>query len=414
MSAERNLSPQDYELLSAYIDGELSDAEQQALQGRLSNDPLLQRELDSLQATVNLIHLIPEMTAPRDFTLTLDMVAPKNVVQLHPRRAPRNAYLSLVASVTLMLFGALFMFSEISQESMTASFDRASVQQSVPASEAQPEVALLPTDTPIESDGQAERALSQVAAEDVVLEAEEEAPADESDMSNESGIFLTVEPDSGDSVPPPPSAGGAGDTSSGVFLTVDATDIEPALNMAEASEAEGGDSLDADLAEDAVTANDADTFASDMADETTEQDETLFFDAEVADEPQEFEVESIEESDDAVVEESSVVGGANFSAPEAQTEITTTEEDLADDGVVETVTTGEDSADIEPDTAADKVDPTADTDESVRRDRDDARVPSAPSSEPQTIGALEAGIGLFSIGVLFLIMSFALFRRNRS
>jgi len=409
MSAERNLSPQDYELLSAYIDGELTDAEQQALQGRLSNDPLLQRELDSLQATVNLIHLVPEMTAPRDFTLTQEMVTPKNVVQLRPHRAPRTAYLSLVASVTLMLFGALFMFSEISQDSTTASVDRA---QSAPASEAQPEVALLPTDTPTEPDGQAERALSQVADEDVVMESAEEAPADESDVANDSGIFLTVEPQSADSVPPPPSAGGAGDTSSGVFLTVDATEIEPALNMAEASEAEP----DADFAEEGVTASDADTFASDMADDTTEQEETLFFDTEVVEEsPQDFELESIEESDDAVAEDTSVVGGASFSAPEAQTQ-TITEEDLADDGVVDTVTTGEDSVNIEPDTTADKVDPTAETDESVRRDRDEPIEPLAPPAEqvePMMIGALEAGIGLFAIGVLFLIVSFGLFRRNR-
>ncbi|PJF34128.1 MAG: hypothetical protein CUN57_00340, partial [Phototrophicales bacterium] len=116
MSAEQQISPQDYELLSAYIDGELTDAERNTLEQRLTTEPTLQRELSSLRNTVNLIHQIQPMTAPRNFTLTADMVTPQNVIQLQPRRRRvQPDYLSLVASVLLMLFGVMFMLSELSQ-----------------------------------------------------------------------------------------------------------------------------------------------------------------------------------------------------------------------------------------------------------------------------------------------------------
>jgi len=69
MLSEPNLTDQDYESLSAYIDEMLEDSERLALEARLSAEPLLRRELAALRQTVALIHQLPTLKAPRNFTL---------------------------------------------------------------------------------------------------------------------------------------------------------------------------------------------------------------------------------------------------------------------------------------------------------------------------------------------------------
>jgi hypothetical protein len=59
----------DIELLSAYIDGELSAEERIELNNRLDNEPALQAELESLQETVEILQSLPTLKAPRDFRL---------------------------------------------------------------------------------------------------------------------------------------------------------------------------------------------------------------------------------------------------------------------------------------------------------------------------------------------------------
>lgn len=62
-------SAHDFELLSAYLDGELTNRERITLEQRLAYDPGLQQMLDDLRATVTLLHDLPRLQAPRDFTL---------------------------------------------------------------------------------------------------------------------------------------------------------------------------------------------------------------------------------------------------------------------------------------------------------------------------------------------------------
>lgn len=62
-------SERDLELLSAYLDGELSDREREALEQRLSRDARLRIALNELRDTVKLLHDLPRLKAPRDFTL---------------------------------------------------------------------------------------------------------------------------------------------------------------------------------------------------------------------------------------------------------------------------------------------------------------------------------------------------------
>ncbi|MCA0458634.1 MAG: hypothetical protein LCI00_32055 [Chloroflexi bacterium] len=63
------LTDLDYDLLSAYIDGALTDSERADLESRLQAEPELRSELEELQATVTLLNNLPPRKAPRDFTL---------------------------------------------------------------------------------------------------------------------------------------------------------------------------------------------------------------------------------------------------------------------------------------------------------------------------------------------------------
>ena len=63
------LTDLDYELLSAYIDGAITDSERIAFELRLQAEPELRRELDELRATVTLLNNLSPLKAPRDFTL---------------------------------------------------------------------------------------------------------------------------------------------------------------------------------------------------------------------------------------------------------------------------------------------------------------------------------------------------------
>jgi hypothetical protein len=84
------LTEHDAELLFAYLDGELSADEVTALERRLTEDDFLRRELASLRQMVTLIHALPEAKAPRNFTLTPAMVAPKTAppLQVLPAAEP--------------------------------------------------------------------------------------------------------------------------------------------------------------------------------------------------------------------------------------------------------------------------------------------------------------------------------------
>lgn len=62
-------SERDLELLSAYLDGELSDHERRAIEQRLASDSDLRRALDDLRATVRLVGALPRLKAPRSFAL---------------------------------------------------------------------------------------------------------------------------------------------------------------------------------------------------------------------------------------------------------------------------------------------------------------------------------------------------------
>ena len=73
MSRLSRLAPRDLDALSAYADGALSPAEQQALEMRLQQDPALRRALQEIRTTSALLRELPQVRPPRNFTLTPEM-----------------------------------------------------------------------------------------------------------------------------------------------------------------------------------------------------------------------------------------------------------------------------------------------------------------------------------------------------
>lgn len=188
----RNLTETDYELISAYLDGELSDSERLRFETRLQVDAELRGELAALRQTVELIKALPPLTAPRSFTLTEDMLrssAPPRVL-VFPSTT-RLSILSAVAAFVLVFAGVVLLIS-----TQGASFDVAAppapMQQSAPETfeSASGEVALAPTPTlDAEGAGRSESAQINEQEESEVVAGADETFAEGQDAAAESSGF---------------------------------------------------------------------------------------------------------------------------------------------------------------------------------------------------------------------------------
>lgn len=71
---KNNISPREYEQLSAYLDGQLNERDRSRLEARLRSVPELSSALEDLRQTRTLLRSLPPMKAPRSFKLTPEMV----------------------------------------------------------------------------------------------------------------------------------------------------------------------------------------------------------------------------------------------------------------------------------------------------------------------------------------------------
>lgn len=96
------LNDRDHELLSAFLDGELSSAELASLESRLKVDAELRRQLDGLRATVMLVSTLNELKAPRDFRITEKMLRARQRPAI-----PLFSALSAAAAFILIAVGVI-------------------------------------------------------------------------------------------------------------------------------------------------------------------------------------------------------------------------------------------------------------------------------------------------------------------
>lgn len=84
----------DIERLSAYLDGQLPQAEKTRLESRLAADPELAASLEELRQARAVLRRTPQRRAPRNFTLTPKMAGIRPPV---PRTVPAFSWASAVA-----------------------------------------------------------------------------------------------------------------------------------------------------------------------------------------------------------------------------------------------------------------------------------------------------------------------------
>ncbi|MBZ0295485.1 MAG: hypothetical protein K8L99_23195 [Anaerolineae bacterium] len=101
----RNLTEHDYELLSAYLDGEITDQERAELEGRLQADPVLRQELATLRQTVQLVNQLPILKSPRDLTLDVSTFTPRRTLSFPVIVSAAGA----IAAIFLLTFGVYFL-----------------------------------------------------------------------------------------------------------------------------------------------------------------------------------------------------------------------------------------------------------------------------------------------------------------
>lgn len=109
-----DLSEQDAELLSAYMDNVLPIDERRALEARLNNEPFLQRELSALRQTVAWINTLPTLKAPRDFTISAEDVTPvpQKIVKMPQRN--NTWLLASVAAIIVVIIGVVAILPSLS------------------------------------------------------------------------------------------------------------------------------------------------------------------------------------------------------------------------------------------------------------------------------------------------------------
>jgi len=67
------ISDRDIEIISAYLDGQLSKGERAHLEARLQTEPKLREILEQMQRTRTMLRSLPKLRAPRNYTLSPSM-----------------------------------------------------------------------------------------------------------------------------------------------------------------------------------------------------------------------------------------------------------------------------------------------------------------------------------------------------
>lgn len=214
----RNKIAQARQLLSPYLDGEVTAAEQQLVEEALTIDPDLQAELESLQTTVDWLHELPAVVPPRPFTLSEADVQPKRSAVSRSWLVPDWLKLWGTAAAGLLCIlavGGVLLLQQMRGGMLSApAGDVAMLEESAETQAIEPEMEKaeempaeaepLPQASPVTREGQAdgveeesEEAMVaeadqaeaiEIEPETAVAEAEDEATADASQSGAEAPL----------------------------------------------------------------------------------------------------------------------------------------------------------------------------------------------------------------------------------
>jgi len=96
---------QDLNHLSAFLDDSLSKSQLEQLESRLAQDAELRMKLENLRKTKIILGRLPRLHAPKNFTLTPDMVTLRKP-KAHPLFAPLQIATALAAILLVVVFGS--------------------------------------------------------------------------------------------------------------------------------------------------------------------------------------------------------------------------------------------------------------------------------------------------------------------
>ncbi|HMS00930.1 MAG TPA: hypothetical protein PKE62_16915 [Anaerolineales bacterium] len=109
------MNQRDLELLSSYLDGQLTPSDSARLESRLKSDRELVSALDDLRAARTLLRQLPKRRAPRNFTLTRKMVGLNPPL---PRSYPAFRFATVVATLLFFFtFGVNTLAPQLAQVS---------------------------------------------------------------------------------------------------------------------------------------------------------------------------------------------------------------------------------------------------------------------------------------------------------
>lgn len=131
------LSPHDWEQLSAYMDGKLSIQETQKMGQRLDDSKELRLALKQLQNIRSILKSIPMHRARRNFILTPEMVKPGKAFKL----IPVFRFASMAASLALVVLFVLDLLPNFAKMSIGAQAPMAEVASETSADRAVEEAA---------------------------------------------------------------------------------------------------------------------------------------------------------------------------------------------------------------------------------------------------------------------------------
>ena len=137
MKELNQLPARDLELLSAYLDGELSARDLARLLPRLEREPGLKQALEEMKAVVQQLGLLPEVPLPRSFTLTPEAAG----IRSRPRAYPVFQFATALAAIVFVaLVGVDTFTSQFTMASREAVMSDAVEEALVAAPQAEVEL----------------------------------------------------------------------------------------------------------------------------------------------------------------------------------------------------------------------------------------------------------------------------------
>ncbi|MEK7326823.1 MAG: hypothetical protein AAB217_16385 [Chloroflexota bacterium] len=188
------------ELLSAYLDNQLTPAERAKLERRLAQEPQLQATLDDLRTVKVRLVALPKVKPPRNFTLTLKQL------EAHGLATPARPPARLFPLVNLATALAAVLFAVLITADLGGSFNLATPAQAPAAQVESFQVAGAP----------AEAQAVESASADTALKSTTETP--------EAGVSMLAPPVEAEPLTSAPGEGGGGGGGVGTTNTGPATD----------------------------------------------------------------------------------------------------------------------------------------------------------------------------------------------